>query len=545
MSQYNLGGVSFPGGHTSEPTDPWRSQVSSEQSEVESAASAEAPTPQAHNSSTPRTSGVVRNPSPTTFPEFAPPHQWEWQGVFYNTIKEAASAAAPNTVPQDVRDWVINVVWAFIMRDVRLIKANNTLTLEAQAIHKDFEDYKDKVKGQTDALYGNMVALKEAQEKTTTYIVRLESWLNNSIINVPPTGIPQPASQNSQNPRRIKLPDPLKYSGRKSAENFETWFTNLLIWLDYNSFTDDKDKIRQANAHLEGEAALYMKEYAIKLAAGQNVGTWADYTRKLEMAYKTLDPKRTAQSMLDAHCAIHHKTMITFTESFRAYAPESGYSDEDLIVKIREQRSLHIQTVMSVTETLDPSKIPTTWMEYLEFRLEIEIKHQQQLSGAKLAGPTQAKNTEPKDPNTMDTSARIAHELSPEQDRWLAGKLCLFCGKHAYERGKKCPSPKPEYKGKRFQTCNKPQDRGKGKVQRVRQVDEDNGTETSVQIAALEQAIAALRGMKSSTPTTSSKGKGKVKQEDAATSASASTVKDTTTRILKLDEFTEDFQYAV
>ncbi|KZT06174.1 uncharacterized protein LAESUDRAFT_778750 [Laetiporus sulphureus 93-53] len=251
-----------------------------------------------------------------------------------------------------------------------------------------------------------MVTLKEAQEKTTTYIVGLESRLNNAIINAPSTGIQQPAGQSSQSPHRIKLPDPPKYSERKSSENFETWFMNLLIWLDYNHFTDDKDKIRQANAHLEGGAALYMKEYAIKLASRQDIGTWAEYTRKLEMAYKTLDPKCTAQSLLDAHCAIRHKTMIAFAENFRAYAPESGYSDEDLIVKIREQWSSHIQTVMSVTETLDPSKIPTTWMDYLEFCLEIEIKHLQQISGNKSTGQTvTTKATVLKDPNAMDTSA--------------------------------------------------------------------------------------------------------------------------------------------
>ncbi|KZT04097.1 uncharacterized protein LAESUDRAFT_761450 [Laetiporus sulphureus 93-53] len=303
-----------------------------------------------------------------------------------------------------------------------LIKSNNSLTAEAQAICKNFEDYKDEVKGQMDAVYGNMVVLKEAQEKTTTYIVGLESRLNNAIINVPPQGIQQPANQSSQSPRRIKLPNPPKYSGRKSSENFETW-TN-----------DDKDKIRQANAHLEGGAALYMKEYAIKLASRQDVGTWAEYTRKLEMAYKTLDPKHTAQSLLDAHCAIRHKTMIAFAENFRAYTPKSGYFDEDLIVKIREQQSAHIQTVMSVTETLDPFKIPTTWMDYLEFCLEVEIKHLQQISGNKSTGQTMAtKATAPRDPNAMDTSTRIAHELFPEQDRWLANKLCLFCRKHAYE----------------------------------------------------------------------------------------------------------------
>ncbi|KZT01824.1 uncharacterized protein LAESUDRAFT_763409 [Laetiporus sulphureus 93-53] len=530
MSQYNLGGVAFPGGHTaSEPSDPWRSNAPSTPSEAGPAAPADEP----HTSSTPKASGVVRNPSPTTLPAFSTPQTWEWQGVPYATIEEAANAAASNTIPNDVKEWVMNVVRSFVMRDVvssyealrqkmderhehtvasledevmahihigtlsadneRLIKSNNSPTLEAQAIHKDFEDYKDEVKGQMDALYGNMVTLKEAQEKTTTYIVGLESRFNNAIINAPSQGI-----------------QPLK-----SSENFETWFTNLLIWLDYNHFTDDKDKIRQANAHLEGGAALYIKEYAIKLASGQDIGTWAEYTRKLEMAYKMLDPKRMAQSLLDAHCAIHHKTMIAFAENFRAYAPESGYSDEDLIVKIREQRSTHIQMVMSVTETLDPSKIPTTWMDYLEFCSEIEIKHLQQISGNKSTGQTTAnKATAPKDPNAMDTSAQIAHELSLEQDRWLANKL---------------------WQGK-----------GKGKATNVRQVEEESSVGSSAQIAALEQAIAALRGM-STTSTTppSSKGKGKAKNVDTASTASASTVKDTNARIIEIDDFSEDFQYEV
>ncbi|KZT06582.1 uncharacterized protein LAESUDRAFT_759103 [Laetiporus sulphureus 93-53] len=301
----------------------------------------------------------------------------------------------------------------------RLIKANNTLMAEAQAIRKDFEDYKDEVKGQMDALYR-----------------------------------------------------------RKSSENFETWFTNLLIWLDYNHFTDDKDKIQQANAHLEGGAALYMKEYAIKLTSEQDVGTWAEYTRKLEMAHKTLDPKCTAQSMLDVHCTIHHKMMIAFAENFRAYAPKSGYSDKDLIVKIREQRSTHIQTVMSVTETLDPSKIPTTWMNYLKFCLEIEIKHLQQVSRNKSTRQTMVtKTTAPKD-------------LMP----WTQVHM------------------------------NSPLNR-----------------------IALEQAIAALREMKTSTPMSSiGKGKEKVKKDDVASNAStASTAKDTNARIIEMDEFLEDFQYEV
>ncbi|KZT05117.1 uncharacterized protein LAESUDRAFT_760566 [Laetiporus sulphureus 93-53] len=552
MSQYNLGGVAFSGGHTATSTS----------SEAGPAAPAEEP----HNSSTPKVSGVVRNLSPTTLPEFTTPATWEWQGISYNTIEEAANAATPNTIPNDIKEWVMNVVQVFIMRDIissyealhqkmdehhertvasleeeilarihvkimaieirdqlkvaraqigtlsttneRLIKSNNSLTAEAQAICKDFEDYKDEVKGQMDTLYGNMVTLKEAQEKTTTYIIGLE----------------------------------------KSSENFETWFTNLLIWLDYNHFTDDKDKIQQANAHLKGGAALYMKEYAIKLASGQDIGTWAEYTRKLEMAYKMLDPKHTAQAMLNAHCATRHKTMIAFAENFRAYALKSGYSDENLIVKIREQRSTHIQTVMSVTETLDPSKIPTTWMDYLGFCLEIEIKHLQQVSGNKSTGQTTAtKAATPKDPNAMDTSARITHELFPEQDRWLANKVCLFCGKHAYERGKRCPSPKPEYKGKRFQTQSAPkQEKGKEKATKVRQVEEESSVESSVQIAALEQAIAALCRM-STTSTTppSSKGKGKAKSTNMASTALASMVKNINARITELDEFSEDFLYEV
>ncbi|KZS99866.1 uncharacterized protein LAESUDRAFT_765136 [Laetiporus sulphureus 93-53] len=294
MSQYNLGGVAFPGGHTaSEPSDPWRSNAPSTSSEAGPAAPADEP----HTSSTPKVSGVVRNSSPIALPEFTTPQTWKWQGIPYATIEAATDATAPNTIPNDVKGWTMNMVaqiGTLSTNNERLIKLNNSLTLEAQAIRKDFEDYKDEVKGQMDTLYGNMVALKEAQEKTMTYIIGLESRLNNAIINAPSTGIQPLAGQSSQSPHRIKLPDPPKYSGRKSSKNFETWFTNLLIWLDYNHFMDDKDKIRQANVHLEGGAALYMKECAIKLASGQDVGTWAEYTRKLEMTYKMLDPKCTA-----------------------------------------------------------------------------------------------------------------------------------------------------------------------------------------------------------------------------------------------------------
>ncbi|KZT07828.1 uncharacterized protein LAESUDRAFT_757975 [Laetiporus sulphureus 93-53] len=213
------------------------------------------------------------------------------------------------------------------------------------------------------------------------------------------------------------------------------------------------------------------------------------------MAYKMLDPKYTAQSLLDAHCAIRHKTMIAFAENFRAYAPESGYSDEILIVKIREQRSSHIQTVMQQVYWTDCDD-----------------------QGDRSQGP-----------NAMDTSARIAHELSPEQDRWLANKLCLFCEKHAYERGKRCPSPKPEYKGKRFQTRSAPkqgQGKGKGKTSNVQQVEEESSAGSSAQIAAL-------------------KGKGKAKSSDAASMASASTIKDINARIVEIDDFSENFQYEV
>ncbi|KZS99427.1 uncharacterized protein LAESUDRAFT_765541 [Laetiporus sulphureus 93-53] len=247
----------FPEGTTrSEPADPWRSQATSQSSEPEAAA----PGPEQPTSSTSKASGVVRNPSPSVLPEYATPSTWEWDGIPYATIEEAANVAAPATVPTDVKDWVMNVVCSIedeilahihieimaveirdqlkiakaqigtLSADVeRLAKSNTTLTAEAQAIHKDFEDYKNEVKGQTDALYASMVALKEAQEKTTTYIVGLESRLNNAIINAPPQGIQPLAGQFTQSPCRIKLPDPPKYSGRKSSENFETWFMNLQI----------------------------------------------------------------------------------------------------------------------------------------------------------------------------------------------------------------------------------------------------------------------------------------------------------------------------
>ncbi|KZT03877.1 uncharacterized protein LAESUDRAFT_761480 [Laetiporus sulphureus 93-53] len=109
---YNLGGVAFPGGHTaSEPSDPWRSNTPSTSSKAGPAAPAE----ELHNSSTPKALGVVRNLSPTTLPEFTTSQTWEWQGIPYATIEEAADAAAPDTILRDVKEWTMNVVRAFIM----------------------------------------------------------------------------------------------------------------------------------------------------------------------------------------------------------------------------------------------------------------------------------------------------------------------------------------------------------------------------------------------------------------------------------------------
>lgn len=67
---------------------------------------------------TPKASGVVRNPSPSVLPEYATPSMWEWDGVPYATIKKAANTATSATVSTDVKDWVMNVVRSFILRDV-------------------------------------------------------------------------------------------------------------------------------------------------------------------------------------------------------------------------------------------------------------------------------------------------------------------------------------------------------------------------------------------------------------------------------------------
>ncbi|KZT07745.1 uncharacterized protein LAESUDRAFT_758313 [Laetiporus sulphureus 93-53] len=107
----------------------------------------------------------------------------------------------------------------------------------------------------------------------------------------------------------------------------------------------------------------------------------------------------------------------------------------------------------------------------------------------------------------------------------------------------------PEYKGKQFQTrsaLKQGQGKGKGKVTNVRQVEEESSAGSSAQIAALEQAIAALRRMSTMLTTPpSSKGKGKAKSSDTASMALTSTVKDTNARIVEIDNFSEDFQYEV
>ncbi|KZT08484.1 uncharacterized protein LAESUDRAFT_757718 [Laetiporus sulphureus 93-53] len=180
-------------------------------------------------------------------------------------------------------------------------------------------------------LHAHLLTLKDAQNVTTTYIQQLEQRLMSGQA-AQPQGT-TPAQQSSQL-KPPKMAEPPKFSGKGSSLSLEQWIKKVQIWLNYNKVNTDKERIMQANSLVENGVADYMEEYNTLLSKDKNPSTWADFVKKLEMGYKMLDPKRTAQAKLDEHCEKKFSSMIDFAEKFRSYAPQSGYSDEDLIVKV-------------------------------------------------------------------------------------------------------------------------------------------------------------------------------------------------------------------
>ncbi|KZT05192.1 uncharacterized protein LAESUDRAFT_760373 [Laetiporus sulphureus 93-53] len=260
-------------------------------------------------------------------------------------------------------------------------------------------------------LHSHLVTLKNAQNTITMYIQQLEQHLMSGQVASTTSITPQPRSSQQ---KLLKMPKPPKFSDKGSSLTLEQWIKKVQIWLNYNQVNTDKQHISQANALLEGGTSDYMEEYNDILSANQDPGTWADFVKKLEMGYKMLDPKRTAQAKLGEHCKKKFSSMIDFVKKFRSYAPQSGYSDEDLIVKIRKHHPIYVQGIMSNVYIMTLTLIPNKWKDCLDMALRIESEYKQQLSRKK---PTNyaASTSKPKDPNEMDTTARVAHNLTPEQ----------------------------------------------------------------------------------------------------------------------------------
>lgn len=140
-----------------------------------------------------------------------------------------------------------------------------------------------------------------------------------------PLAPPQPA-QPTANDRKPKIPDPPKFAGKDKGSKLtlDQWLQKMNVWIRYQGFTRDNDKIIAALMFLEEGPLSYMSEYSRLAAEDQDLGTWAQFVARLSTGYRDYSPEKTARAKLEEHCAKKHATLTAFAEQFRLHAHKSG-----------------------------------------------------------------------------------------------------------------------------------------------------------------------------------------------------------------------------
>lgn len=147
-------------------------------------------------------------------------------------------------------------------------------------------------------------------------------------------------------------------------------------------------------------------------------------------------PEKKAQSELEKVCSVKHSSMAKFAEQFRIHATQSGYLHTELIARINKQRSKEMQQVLVSIQCTTPQAIPTTWPEYLEYLLTIEMQF-------RVERPHTSKKDDSANVNAVYPCCKEEKKpLNDEQKKWAAAGKCFKCGNHDRIAGKPCRKPK-------------------------------------------------------------------------------------------------------
>ena len=266
-----------------------------------------------------------------------------------------------------------------------------------------------------------------------------------------PTFAPQ-APSGMHMSRGPKPPSPPKFSGaNKDKLTLDQWVDQFMLYVSFWNLTDDHNLITLALNYLEGGALQYMHSFQERIVQRQDLGTWDEFYQTLASGYRDLSPDRAAQKKLDELDKKQFSSLVAFAEKFRLWAPQSKYSDVDLIQRIESKYSKDLRGILIARHELRSVNGSTKWQNVLDNALQVEAEMRNVRTSSTAPNTTLAAPAKPApSANDMDVDAiNQSHEdgkpLNEEQLAWFKDKKCFRCGRHVYVRDERCRHPK--YRG--------------------------------------------------------------------------------------------------
>ncbi|KZT05816.1 uncharacterized protein LAESUDRAFT_760044 [Laetiporus sulphureus 93-53] len=227
-----------------------------------------------------------------------------------------------------------------------LEKTSAALAEDNKAINDSFVAFDDEVKD----LQTRMEDLKKSHDRLRAWASTQGRKAGQGSNNVDDTDDDDEPSFGRKG-KGVKIDQPEKYGGNKDGVNLDDWLE-------------------------------------------QAPGTWAEFFSELRTAYESLDKDDKKRTELEAFVKKDHRDFRKFAEDFRPKATGTGFSDQDLIEKIKKHIPEKTWLLMLADTTKD--NWPKKWTEFLTFALRIFTSLQREGHHAK---------AETKDPNAMEVDA--------------------------------------------------------------------------------------------------------------------------------------------
>ncbi|KZT00066.1 uncharacterized protein LAESUDRAFT_764929 [Laetiporus sulphureus 93-53] len=449
-------------------------------------------------------------------------------------IRQAlADTVLPNAnIPKNVKNWVVDLVTNVVeeMRQQTVAHYENLIQRQAHTMECNTTEFHnrtvflDQHRQQSESRIADL-------EKTSSALLEENKTTNEAFVafddegrkvgqggnNVDDTDDDDEPSFGHKG-KGVKIDQPEKYGGNKDGVNLDDWLKQVMLWLKYTGHTKDESKIMSTLLLLKGGAREYMRHWITEINENNKApGTWAEFVAELRTAYESLDKDDKKRTELEAFIKKDHRDFQKFAEDFRPKATGTGFSDQDLIEKIKKHIPEKTWLLMLVDTTKD--NWPKKWTEFLTFALRIFTSLQREGHHAK---------AETKDPNAMEVDAvgkkgksKSGKARSVQDDKLVCanckknkptffksskhfGKYCTDCFK--LDHVKRQIEKEKETAAKKKDVKKKDDTRNKSKSSKTRQVVSDStSSDTESESSDTEEE---KKPKKKSSPS-KTKGKGK------------------------------------